>query len=54
MEGARAWSKAKSKEKARITRIASEDREKAKLEADDRVRKKPTLFRGQRRRLSPR
>ena len=40
MERARAWAEAKAKEKARITRIASEDREKAELEADDRVREK--------------
>ena len=47
-----AWSKAKTKEKLDITRIAVEDREKAEAEA--RVRGNPTLFRGQRRSLTSR
>ena len=46
-----AWSKAKTKEKLDITRIAVEDREKAEAEA--RVRGNPTLFIGQRQRLIP-
>ena len=47
------WAKAKSKEKAEISRIAAEAREKLGSEAEARVRGNPTLFIGQRQRLIP-
>ena len=53
-ERTRAWDEAKAKEMAEIARLAADTREKAEAEDKARLRIKPTLFRGQRRRLSPR
>ena len=52
VERAMAWSKAKTKDKLEIATIAVEAIEKA--EAKARVRGNPTLFIGQRRRLTSR